>query len=648
MEVNTLKKFLKHLIVGNIIFCTTLTPAAFSSTINPENSSLVTDPLLENNQIEDPTAEYNLESTITEDNNIPINSNIQKPIRIIINRETIETDVPPIIQNDRTLVPLRVISEKLGAMVEWLPETRQVTISDPETEMNILLTIDQEKVLINDNEIILDAPPIIKNDRTLVPLRFISENFSRLVKWEGDERLVRITSLNALKGIRSGNKEKYERIVMDLSEESTYQVNFEPYSKQIIIEIPDTENFIETADFSSSSHIIFDSPLVKDALAFQQDDKTIVEINLNYGIKDIKDFDLKDPCRIVIDCNKVFEKTDKESITKGLKYTHIYRGTENGPLSIHALELDPNRSSLSVKRELANEGLIGRETVSDISERTHAIAAINGSFFNLTDGKPVGLVYNNGVFLTEPIGSWDSIVFKENGQFKIKDLQFKGGLISTAKADYPVNSINRQRMVDEIVIYTPEYGETTPTNEFGWEWIVQDNQIVGIYPDTGNSKIPEDGYVISAHGNGVEMLTSLEIGDQVNVQWLFDPPFDKDESFALNGGPRLIDNSSLVDPQSWKELFKPDIINSHAPRTAIGMTSTGKILFVTVDGRQPALSVGVTLVELSEIMQEFGAEEAVNLDGGGSTTMVIEGEVINSLSGGTQRKVADALIIVPE
>ncbi len=695
MEGNNLKRFLRNLVIGNIIFCFTLTPAAYSNAITPEDSSIAEDTLIEDNLIIDPITQYNpenntveddltdentalennttensntndnntLESSIMEDHSIigdpeiednitndgiPIDSNIQEPIRIIINREITETDVPPIIQNDRVLVPLRVISEKLGAMVEWLPETRQVTLSDPETEMKILLTIDQEEVLINENEIILDTPPIIKNDRTLVPLRFISENFSRLVKWEGDERLVRITSLNALKDIRIGNKEEYERIVMDLSEESTYHVDFEPYSKQIIIEIEDAENFIETADFSSSSHIIFDSPLVEDVLAFQQEDKTIVEINLNYGIKDIKDFDLKEPSRIVIDCDKIFEKTEKESITKGLKYTHIYRGTENGPLSIHALELDPRRSSLSVKRELAYQELTGRETVSDISERTDAIAAVNGSFFNLTDGKPVGLVYNNGMLLTEPIESWDRIVFEENGQFKIKDLQFKGGLISTDKTDYPVNGINRQRMMDEIIIYTPESGETTHTNEFGWEWVVQDNEIIDIYPDTGNSIIPQEGYIISANGNSIEMLTSLQIGDQVNVEWIFDPPFDKDERFALNGGPRLIDNGRLVEPELWEDLFKPDIINSHAPRTAIGMTSRGKVLFVTVDGRQPALSMGVTLVELAEIMKEFGAEEAVNLDGGGSTTMVIEGEVINSPSGGIQRKVADALIIVPE
>jgi exopolysaccharide biosynthesis protein len=79
------------------------------------------------------------------------------------------------------------------------------------------------------------------------------------------------------------------------------------------------------------------------------------------------------------------------------------------------------------------------------------------------------------------------------------------------------------------------------------------------------------------------------------------------------------------------------------PRTIVGTTADGKILFVTIDGRQTT-SVGTTLRETAAVAQSLGITDAVNLDGGGSTTMAVAGQVVNKPSGGTERSVGDALI----
>ncbi len=82
------------------------------------------------------------------------------------------------------------------------------------------------------------------------------------------------------------------------------------------------------------------------------------------------------------------------------------------------------------------------------------------------------------------------------------------------------------------------------------------------------------------------------------------------------------------------------------PRTAVGVRADGRILLVTVDGRQPELSVGMTIAELASLLIELGAVEAVNMDGGGSTAMVVRGEVVNSPSDLTgERAVGDALLV---
>ncbi len=96
-----------------------------------------------------------------------------------------------------------------------------------------------------------------------------------------------------------------------------------------------------------------------------------------------------------------------------------------------------------------------------------------------------------------------------------------------------------------------------------------------------------------------------------------------------------------------EERFRRDIAVGRAPRTAAGITEDGRLLLVTVNGRQPGLSTGMTLEELAGLMLELGARDAVNLDGGGSTTMVIRGRVFNFPSDGAERPVTGALVIVP-
>jgi hypothetical protein len=105
---------------------------------------------------------------------------------------------------------------------------------------------------------------------------------------------------------------------------------------------------------------------------------------------------------------------------------------------------------------------------------------------------------------------------------------------------------------------------------------------------------------------------------------------------------------SRVDITAAREGFGPDFADKRHPRTAVARDRAGRVLFVTVDGRQPGVSVGMTLEELARLLLEFDAAEAINLDGGGSTTMVIDGKVVNSPSDREgERPVSDAILIMP-
>ena len=96
------------------------------------------------------------------------------------------------------------------------------------------------------------------------------------------------------------------------------------------------------------------------------------------------------------------------------------------------------------------------------------------------------------------------------------------------------------------------------------------------------------------------------------------------------------------------ERILPSFVSDGHPRTAIAKTKSGQILLLTVDGRQPGESIGMSLTMLADLLTEFGAVEAINLDGGGSTTMVIRNKLVNKPSDATgERPVSDAILVFP-
>ena len=107
--------------------------------------------------------------------------------------ETVNNDVAPVIRNDRTMLPIRLIAESLGATVAWDGENRVVTITRNKTVIKI--TIDSSTAIVNGVEAELDSPAFIENDRTFIPIRFVSENLGAKVEWIGESRQVIITKI---------------------------------------------------------------------------------------------------------------------------------------------------------------------------------------------------------------------------------------------------------------------------------------------------------------------------------------------------------------------------------------------------------------------------------------------------------------------
>ncbi len=327
-----------------------------------------------------------------------------------------------------------------------------------------------------------------------------------------------------------------------------------------------------------------------------------------------------------------------------------------GPWVINLLRVDPARVDFRIAHAL-DEG-VGLETTSSIAARAGAIAAVNAGFFRTTGtyrGEPAGVLAIDGKVMSEPLdgrAAFGLIASPASTGIIFGHLKFSGYIESARGHRHAIDGVNRPRGADELIVYTPEFHRTTLTTPDGLEIIAQRNRIIGIR-EGGSSVIPAYGFVISAAGRARDWaLTHLRNGSPVRIELKLIPVESeiaeawKRASFIVGGGPQLIKDARITITTESEGIAARFASDRH-PRTAIAKLKDGRILLATIDGRQPGVSVGMTLAELASLLLEFGAVDGINLDGGGSTTMVINGKLVNAPSDQTgERAVSDALLIV--
>lgn len=329
--------------------------------------------------------------------------------------------------------------------------------------------------------------------------------------------------------------------------------------------------------------------------------------------------------------------------TDGLKYSLIKGKTSSGRINIHLLEIDPLR--YDIKLALAKDKIGYSQTLPEMMKNNpQIIAAVNGTFFCTSSQLPISNIMIDGkmVFLNNLFRTNCGITKKNKIFFGIP--QIKGSItIEENKSSFYIWGMNRSRKINEIIVYTKEWGKTTETNSVGIEFIVEDNTVTEI--KSGNSKIPENGFVISAHGQSKKIADWLAVGSKVKLNFtLTDEWITAHQIFA--SGPRLLKRGKIVVNEAIKEeKFKGYLLDLH-PRTAIGVTKTGKILLVVIDGRTSSSS-GVTFYQLAHIMSDLGATEAMGLDGGNSSIMYFDKEIVNSPSAGII-EISNAIITIQQ
>ncbi len=306
----------------------------------------------------------------------------------------------------------------------------------------------------------------------------------------------------------------------------------------------------------------------------------------------------------------------------------------------------------AVSADLLHPGVVSKaEPLSESAIRKEAIAGVNGDFFDINGTKaPLGAEIENGEIVKGPEnGREQSAGVTVNGIGQLADILLEGSIGFNGEV-HPLSSFNQYSIpTNGIGLYTSLWGSASRNGAVSGsksihEIIVKDGKVIASNESILNGAILENQLVLIGRENGAAILKQLNVGDDVSIQYSPKVVDGEPFKFAIGGNPMLVKDGVVLNLDD----------STTAPRTAVGYSADGKQMYLLiVDGRQTS-SRGLTLYEMGKLMKEFGSHHALNLDGGGSTTMVArtpgkeDAEVVNSPSDGTERAVPNGIGIFTE
>lgn len=372
--------------------------------------------------------------------------------------------------------------------------------------------------------------------------------------------------------------------------------------------------------------------------------------------------------------NKI--KEEKKEVSP--QVTHIQQTYSSNSIREFVNVLDINLNNTYTELEVGVPNPINSllTTTNMAKQNTYdghrVVGAVNASYF-LGNGMPANLLAQNNEIINygilgdtfesptqKPVAFGLSKTGKAIADYYSTNLSFQ-----VNGKSYPIDLINSERSTDKTVLYTPDK-RTTGTNNWGIEIVVssasQDMQVlhfgdrlsgtvsnVTTYGAEGNSTVPSDGFVISVQNKELATeLSQIAAGTDIDVKLSIDEKW-MDAQFILAAGPMLVKNGKTEISMPTNSNFA----SSRSPRTAVAVDATGtKVFLVTIDGRLKGHSNGVSLTDLASYLISMGASSAINLDGGGSTAMVVRNpggyfaNLVNVPSDGGERRVSAILQVV--
>jgi hypothetical protein len=381
-----------------------------------------------------------------------------------------------------------------------------------------------------------------------------------------------------------------------------------------------------------------------------------------------------------------------EQAAAGEQANTVYTGWDGdpgarGPWHVNVVRID-RRTFRGTLDASFGPDIFNRETTSALSQAAGARVGTNAGYFVLepasgAPGDPAGVGVYDGRLLSEPTNGRPALIVHDNARHTaVRRLTWSGrarlgartlrldginrvpGLIRNCggdRTDQPtMRPLHDITCVDdsEIVAFTPEYGDRTPTGP-GREVVLDRRRVVRSVADTRGTSLPAHWLSVQGTGSSAEALAGVEVGDVVPVTARLMTAAGHHlrltrHTSIVNGGPLLVRRGRPFVTQRRDGFVHPDdpsfaygFVLKRNPRTFAGVDARGRTVLVTVDGRSDD-DLGLSLPEAADVARSLGLVRAINLDGGGSTTLTRNGVVVSHPSDPTgERPVGDALLVLP-
>lgn len=346
----------------------------------------------------------------------------------------------------------------------------------------------------------------------------------------------------------------------------------------------------------------------------------------------------------------------EKPIAPGLTYRMEFDGSV--PRAIHILRYSPKSPILAIPA-LADDvvytpgPLQGRELLSRMATRTGALAAINADFFPAT-GDPLGLMLRNGELISEPFPNRPAFAWGERGAYWCGTVDYQGKW-SFGEFRGSIDGVNRVCGLNSVVLFSASAGEARAKLPSVWVQLEVAStllpnreisaKVLAIRTDLPSAPVDPGTMWLIATGTRMAEVSRLRTNDELTFGLTL-PGFDAKKFPNAVGAGSVLMKEGKIALNPLVEKFDASFTDKRHPRSAIGVDAFGDLVLIAVDGRQK-MSDGATLRELAEIALRLGCVDAVNLDGGGSTTLTIGPEPVNRTSG-EERAIANAILLLAD
>ncbi|MGI6629040.1 MAG: stalk domain-containing protein [Bacillota bacterium] len=310
----------------------------------------------------------------------------------------------------------------------------------------------------------------------------------------------------------------------------------------------------------------------------------------------------------------------EETITRGAILREYQVPTASGSAKVYLIKINLTDPYIKIDVLYGIDGKLGKnQSVEKMALENGAIAAINGDFFDMASGSLFGPILKEGEWVTTPTTTTEGLsgfALTQKGEPRILPFSFQGSIIAENGQEYPVASINKTySLANKLNIFTPYWdanflpGNTLDSYTYV---VVKDNDVAEILVNQKPGRIPKDGYVIIGHGLGAYFLQeNVRLGEKIEFHFRMDQ--GDDWQFVIGAHTPLVE-------KGVRAKFTRNIPGYNA-RTAVGYSQDKKYLY-WIGVEKSSASTGMTLEELADFMIRLGVYHGVNLDGGGSTTVV--------------------------